>query len=135
MVGRPAGRARERGLPPCDSDGTGLEQTMAANTRRDPPEKTQRDTPGTTAPSRDAGIEAPPSVTGGDRDAGDVERETADSATTDAAAPDGSAVSEREREEPPDEGPIESLGRSVGDVVTGSVEANDGGRDTPARTP
>jgi hypothetical protein len=54
---------------------------------------------------------------------------------TDTVSPDGdSARRGHDPDEPPDEGPIESLGRSVSEVVTGPLEDGEN-RDASTRAP
>jgi hypothetical protein len=65
-----------------------------------------------------------------------VERKTptpTDTDDTDTVAPDGSAAASPERtDEPPDEGPIESLGRAISAPLTGSEEAEADRRGPPS---
>ena len=68
-----------------------------------------------------------------ERDSGVAGRGSAGRADT--VAPDGEAArSGHDPDEPPDEGPIESLGRSVSEVVTGPLEDGEN-RDTTTRSP
>jgi len=81
--------------------------------------------PGAPAPARRSPSEEAPSS---DRSEGAVEstggrRERNDSARTDTVPPDGeSGTARRDPDEPPDESAVESLGRSVSEVVTGPLE-------------
>ena len=92
---------------------------------------------GAPAPSRRAQSEETPS---GDRSSGAMERDSGvagrgSAGRADTVAPDGEAArSGHDPDEPPDEGPIESLGRSVSEVVTGPLEDGEN-RDTTTRSP
>lgn len=92
---------------------------------------------GAPAPSRRAPSEE---VRSGDRSSESVESSDrgADRTAgnrTDTVSPDGdSAKRGHDPDEPPDEGPIESLGRSVSEVVTGPLEDGEN-RDASTRAP
>ena len=81
--------------------------------------------PGAPAPSRRAPSEEAP---GDDRSEGSVEdpdarRGRSDPGRADTVPPDGSPGTARhDPDEPPDESAIESLGRSVSEVITGPLE-------------
>ena len=92
--------------------------------------------PGAPAPSRRAPSEEAPAD---DRTEGSVEnadggRERSDAGRADTVAPDGAGTAGHDPDEPPDEGPIESLGRSVSEVVTGPLEDGEN-RDASTRLP
>ena len=89
------------------------------------------------APSRRAPSEEAPTD---DRSEGSTEnarvpRERADLDRADTVAPDGDARTVRhDPDEPPDESAIESLGRSLSEVVTGPLEDGEN-RDKSTRSP
>jgi len=88
---------------------------------------------GAPAPSRRAPSEEVPSsepVESAERGAGRTATQRADT-----VSPDGDSVQRgHDPDEPPDEGPIESLGRSVSEVVTGPLEDGEN-RDASTRSP
>lgn len=91
---------------------------------------------GAPAPSRRAPSEEAPAR---ERSGDSVERidgdRRGDGSRSDTVAPDGEAGrSGHDPDEPPDEGPIESLGRSVSEVVTGPLEDGEN-RDRGTRAP
>lgn len=92
--------------------------------------------PSAPAPSRRAPSEEAPTD---DRSEGSVEdvdarRERSDAGPADTVPPDGAGTTGHDPDEPPDEGPIESLGRSVSEVVTGPLEDGEN-RDASTRSP
>jgi hypothetical protein len=87
---------------------------------------------GAPAPSRRAPSEEAPTD---DRCEGSVEdagarRERADAGRADTVPPDGTGTTGHD----PDEGPIESLGRSVSEVITGPLDDGEN-RDASTRSP
>ena len=93
---------------------------------------------GAPAPSRRAPSEEAPTD---DRSEGSVEdadagrERSSDPGRADTVAPDGNARTARhDPDEPPNESAIESLGRSVSEVVTGPLE-DDENRDASTRSP
>ena len=93
---------------------------------------------GAPAPSRRAPSEEAPTD---DRSEGSVEdadarrERSSDPGRADTVAPDGNARTVRhDPDEPPDESAIESLGRSVSEVVTGPLEDGEN-RDASTRSP
>ena len=93
---------------------------------------------GAPAPSRRAPSEESPAD---DRSEGSVEdadaghERSSDPGRADTVAPDGNARTVgHDPDEPPDEGAIESLGRSVSEVVTGPLEDHEN-RDAGTRSP
>ena len=99
---------------------------------------------GASSPSRRAPSEEAPAR---ERSAGAVERSgggrPGGGSRSDTVAPDGDDAAAGDRQarrsghdpdEPPDEGPIESLGRSISEVVTGPLE-DDENRDPSTRAP
>ena len=91
---------------------------------------------GAAAPSRRGPSEEAPVDDRPERssDEADTRRERSDAGRTDTVPPDGDAGTTRhDPDEPPDESAIESLGRSVSEVVTGPLE-DDENRDAGSRS-
>jgi hypothetical protein len=128
-------RSTERG----DDDPTGAATIgQAAGGGQEP----RVDLGGKNEPGSSAGAPAParraPSeeTTSGDRSSGSMEGggRVAGRGTDTVAAGGDAARSGHDPDEPPDEGPIESLGRSVSEVVTGPLEDGEN-RNTTTRSP